>query len=46
MRGEIKYVDGKRVATPEYRAWQSMKTRCLNPVAELEQCVRKHLEGL
>jgi hypothetical protein len=31
--GEIKRVDGKRVATPEYRSWQMMKNRCLNPRA-------------
>ena len=29
--GEVKRIDGKRVATPEYRAWQNMRTRCLNP---------------
>lgn len=29
--GEVKSINGKRVATPEYRAWQSMKGRCLNP---------------
>ena len=31
--GEIKRVDGKRVASPEYRSWQMMKNRCLNPKA-------------
>jgi hypothetical protein len=31
--GEVKLIDGKRVATPEYRAWQQMKNRCLNPKA-------------
>lgn len=31
--GEIKQVDGKRVASPEYRSWQMMKNRCLNPAA-------------
>jgi hypothetical protein len=30
-KGEVRYVNGKRVATPEYRAWQAMKARCLNP---------------
>ena len=29
--GEVKHIDGKRVATPEYRSWQMMKNRCLNP---------------
>ena len=27
---EVRLVDGKRVATPEYRTWQAMKNRCLN----------------
>lgn len=31
MHGHIKKIGGKRVATPEYRAWQAMKNRCLNP---------------
>jgi hypothetical protein len=31
--GEIKLVDGKRVASAEYRSWQMMKNRCLNPKA-------------
>lgn len=31
--GEVKWVDGKRVATPEYRSWQMIKNRCLNPRA-------------
>jgi len=31
--GEVRLVDGKRVATPEYRSWQMMKNRCLNPNA-------------
>ena len=26
-------IDGKRVATGEYRSWQMMKNRCLNPKA-------------
>lgn len=34
MKGEVFYVDGKRCATPEYRSWQMMKNRCLNPNAE------------
>jgi hypothetical protein len=29
--GEVQQVNGKRVASTEYRAWQSMKNRCLNP---------------
>lgn len=33
MSGEIKTTQGKRVATPEYRSWQMMKNRCLNPNA-------------
>ncbi len=32
--GEVRQVNGKRVATPEYRSWQMMKNRCLNPRAE------------
>lgn len=32
--GETKLINGKRVATPEYRSWQSMKNRCLNPKAK------------
>lgn len=32
--GEVKLVNGKRVATPEYRSWQMMKNRCLNPLAQ------------
>jgi len=31
--GEVKQVDGKRVASSEYRSWQMMKNRCLNPKA-------------
>lgn len=31
--GEVKLVNGKRVATPEYRSWQMMKNRVLNPRA-------------
>ncbi len=30
---EVTYIDGKRVPTPEYRAWQAMRNRCLNPNA-------------
>lgn len=29
----VSYINGKRVATPEYRSWQMMKNRCLNPRA-------------
>lgn len=32
--GEVNHVNGKRVPTPEYRVWQAMKNRCLNPLAE------------
>ena len=32
--GDIQYASGKRVASPEYRTWQMMKNRCLNPRAE------------
>jgi len=28
------YIDGKRVASTEYRSWQMMRNRCLNPKAE------------
>ncbi len=31
--GEVLLVNGKRVASPEYRSWQMMKNRCLNPKA-------------
>lgn len=31
--GEIKQIAGKRVASPEYRSWQMLKNRCLNPRA-------------
>lgn len=27
---EVKKINGKRVATPEYRSWQMMRNRCLN----------------
>lgn len=33
MQGEVRQINGKRVATPEYRSWQMMKNRCLNPKA-------------
>lgn len=29
--GEVKRIGGRRVASPEYRAWQAMKNRCNNP---------------
>lgn len=29
--GEVKSVEGRRVASPEYRAWQKVKNRCPNP---------------
>ena len=28
--GEVKQVNGKRVASPEYRAWQALRDRCMN----------------
>lgn len=31
--GEVVRIKGKRVATPEYRAWQRMKNQCLNAKA-------------
>jgi hypothetical protein len=31
QHGEVQRINGKRVATPEYRAWQQLKNRCLNP---------------
>jgi len=34
VRGEVVYINGKRVATPEYRAWQAVKNRCLNPMGQ------------
>lgn len=30
---EVKTVAGKRIASPEYRSWQMMKNRCMNPNA-------------
>lgn len=32
-KGFVKMINGKRVATPEYRSWQMAKNRCLNPKA-------------
>lgn len=32
--GEVKTVNGRRVATPEYRSWQMMKNRCHNERAQ------------
>lgn len=32
--GEIRSVEGRRVASGEYRSWQMMKNRCLNPRAQ------------
>lgn len=32
--GEVKQVDGKRVASPEYRCWQALKNRCSNPKSQ------------
>lgn len=32
--GEVRTIGGKRVATPEYRAWQKMRDRCLNPASK------------
>ena len=31
---DVRMIDGKRVATPEYTAWQNMKNRCQNPNAQ------------
>lgn len=33
VAGEVRLVDGKRKASPEYRSWQMMKNRCHNPNA-------------
>jgi hypothetical protein len=30
---EVIHSNGKRIASPEYRSWQMMKNRCLNPSA-------------
>lgn len=32
--GHVKTINGKRVATGEYRSWQMMKNRCHNPRAD------------
>ena len=32
--GETRLIDGKRVASPEYRSWQMMRNRCRNPKAQ------------
>lgn len=32
--GEVKHINGRRVASPEYRSWQMMKNRCTNPKAQ------------
>jgi len=32
--GEVKHINGKRVASPEYRSWQMMKNRTSNPKAK------------
>jgi hypothetical protein len=29
--GEVKRINGKRVPSPEYRTWQNIRNRCLNP---------------
>ena len=34
QHGEVDYVNGRRIATPEYRSWQMMRNRCLNPDAK------------
>lgn len=34
VHGHVERIDGCRVASPEYRSWQMMKNRCLNPFAE------------
>lgn len=31
--GEVKHIDGRRIASKEYRAWQNLKNRCLNQKA-------------
>lgn len=33
IHGEVKRINGKRVASPEYRSWQMMLNRCENPRA-------------
>lgn len=32
-QGEVKQINGKRVASPEYRSWQMMRNRMSNPNA-------------
>jgi hypothetical protein len=32
--GEVQHINGRRVATPEYRSWQMMRNRCNNPRAK------------
>lgn len=34
VQGEVKTINGRRVATPEHIAWQQMKNRCLNSRAQ------------
>lgn len=34
VHGEVKHIEGKRVASPEYRTWQNMRNRCLNTEAQ------------
>lgn len=34
MSGEVQMINGKRVASPEYRSWQMMKNRVTNPNAQ------------
>jgi integrase len=31
VKGEVVTRNGRRIASPEYRSWQHMKDRCLNP---------------
>lgn len=31
--GEVQHINGRRVASPEYRSWQMLKNRCHNPQA-------------
>lgn len=32
--GAIKRIDKKRVTSPEYRTWQALRNRCLNPASQ------------
>ncbi len=34
LQGEVKLIDGKRISSPEYRAWQQAKNRVCNPKAK------------